>query len=55
MLSRCMGAGEEFIMSVFEKLNNDNGAKILNEFQEIEYHLDRYIDSVAGTEKVDCS
>lgn len=38
-------------MSVFEKLNNDNGAKILNEFQEIEYHLDRYIDSVAGTEK----
>lgn len=33
------------------EITNFNGAKILNEFEEIEYHLERYIDSVAGTEK----
>lgn len=38
-------------MSAFEKLNNDNGAKILHTFQEIEYHLEQYLDSVVGTEK----
>lgn len=37
-------------MSVFERLDNDNGAKILHAFQEIEYHLEQYLDSVVGTE-----
>jgi len=38
-------------MSVFERLNGDNGISIIRTFEEIEFHLEGYIESVVGTEE----
>lgn len=51
MLIRCMGAGKGLIMENNSDMSNANGAKILQQFEEIKFHLELYIDSVAGTEK----